>query len=217
MPNWCQNNVAIEGPISKISAIWKVIKEADDDNGFLNQLVPMPVNEEENWYEWRWTNWGTKWDIDASDLNYNEDDENGTATIFGPFESAWSPPIQAYNTFLEDNKDCTISADYLEEAMDFGGIYKNGDDMRENNIYKNKMDVISFIKKLDETEKQFQQIADRFDLIVCHIEWLEDTEESAIDEINEHRADENFPPLTKEEWEEMCEEYIGYSLRNTTK
>ena len=100
--------------------------------------------------------------------------------------------------------------------MDFGGIYNNGDDMRENNIYENKMDVISFIKKLDETEEVFQDIAKRFDLIVDHIEWLHGVD-SPIDLINEHRAEENFPPLTEEEWEEMCAEYIGYSLRNTTK
>jgi hypothetical protein len=215
MPNWCLNNVAIKGPISKISAIWKVIKGADNDNGFLNQLVPMPDNEKENWYDWRRANWGTKWDIDASELDYNEDNENGTATIIGPFESAWSPPIQAYDTFLKENEDCTIRADYLEEAMDFGGIYNNGEDMYADNIYENKMGVISFIKKLEETEEVFQDIAERFDLILNHIEWLYG-EDSTIDLINERRAKENFPPLTEEEWEDMCEEYTGYSLRDTT-
>ena len=93
--------------------------------------------------------------------------------------------------------------------MEFGGIYNNGDDMFVQDLFKNTMDVISFIKKSDETEEVFQDIAKRFDLIESHIEWLQDTEESAIDKINEHRAEENFAPLTKEEWEEMCEELIG--------
>jgi hypothetical protein len=31
---------------------------------------------------------------------------DGTATLSGYFESAWSPPINALNTYLGSNPDC---------------------------------------------------------------------------------------------------------------
>lgn len=39
------------------------------DQEFLTKLVPIPVKEEKNWYEWCIKNWGTKWDMDIEDCN----------------------------------------------------------------------------------------------------------------------------------------------------
>ena len=41
MPNWCNNNITIEGPKDKIKKIWDSV-QADGDKGFFNHLVPMP-------------------------------------------------------------------------------------------------------------------------------------------------------------------------------
>ena len=199
MPNWCDNNVLIKGPISKIAPMWKVIQEQDDDNGLLNQLVPMPDDEKDNWYNWHCDHWGTKWEIDAEGLDYDEDEESGMATISGWFQSAWSPPIKAYDTFLAQNEDCEITADYREEGCDFAGIYDNGDDKDIFGVYENMLDVLSGIKNFDETEPLFQEIALKLDLFdgCC--------ENYDIDDINEYRSESNLPPLEKEEWEQMCE------------
>ena len=71
-------------------------------------MVPMPKELDDttkgtdgdavNWYDWRVTNWGTKWDISDEGLEY-VDNGDGTSVIQGWFDSAWAPPIEAYNTY----------------------------------------------------------------------------------------------------------------------
>jgi hypothetical protein len=135
MPNWCNNNIDITGPADKIKALWDAAQA--EDGGLLNAMVPMPVELKDtvkgsngdavNWYDWSVTNWGTKWDVDSEGLEFL-DNEDGTASISGYFDSAWSPPIEAYNRFLEANEDCSLNASYYEMGCDFAGMYDNGDD-----------------------------------------------------------------------------------------
>ena len=140
MPNWCNNTITLTGPKEKIT---KIYEKAKEDNAFLQQLYPMPtelegttadgsVNEElvaktgaSDWYNWRVENWGTKWEVDAEGLELSDD---GT-TITGWFDSAWAPPIHAYETFLTENEDCSISSLYYEGGMDFAGKWEDFADM----------------------------------------------------------------------------------------
>lgn len=137
MPNWCNNTITLTGPKEKITAIYNKAKE---DNALLQQLKPMPealegttspapkegkvqplVDGFDNWYDWRVQNWGTKWDVDMEGLELSDD---GT-TITGWFDSAWSPPIHAYEYFLTDNEDCSINSYYYEGGMDFAGQWED--------------------------------------------------------------------------------------------
>ena len=137
MPNWCNNTITLTGPKEKITAIYAKAKE---DNALLQQLKPMPdalegttspapkegkvqplVDGFDNWYDWRVQNWGSKWDVDADNLELSDD---GT-TISGWFDSAWAPPIHAYEYFLTDNEDCSIKSYYYEGGMDFGGLWED--------------------------------------------------------------------------------------------
>jgi len=141
MPNWCNNTISLTGPKEKITAIYNKAKE---DNALLQQLKPMPKELEgttspapkegkvqplvdgfDNWYDWRVENWGTKWDVDADYLELSDD---GT-TITGWFDSAWAPPIHAYEFFLTENEDCSISSLYYEGGMDFAGKWEDFADM----------------------------------------------------------------------------------------
>ena len=137
MPNWCNNTITLTGPKEKITAIYAKAKE---DNALLQQLKPMPkelndttspsptegkvqplVDGFDNWYDWRVQNWGSKWDVDADNLELSDD---GT-TISGWFDSAWAPPIHAYEYFLTDNEDCSIKSYYYEGGMDFAGLWED--------------------------------------------------------------------------------------------
>ena len=144
MPNWCNNTITLTGPKEKISAIYAKAKE---DNALLQQLKPMPAALEgttspapkegkvqplvdgfDNWYDWRVQNWGSKWDVDADYLELSDD---GT-TITGWFDSAWAPPIHAYEYFLTDNEDCSIKSYYYEGGMDFAGLWEDFADAEVN-------------------------------------------------------------------------------------
>ena len=120
MPNYCSNGMTITGPIDTIKAVWE--RANTNNSGLLEAMVPIG--------EWQYgtavATWGTKWDINIDGLEY-EDNGDGTSTIQGWADSAWAPPTTAYDTFLENNEDCSIYATYIEEGMDFAGIYEDGD------------------------------------------------------------------------------------------
>jgi len=137
MPNWCNNTITLKGPKEKITAIYAKAKK---DDALLQQLKPMPdalegttspapkegkvqplVDGFDNWYDWRVQNWGTKWDVDMEGLELSDD---GT-TITGWFDSAWAPPIHAYEYFLTANEDCSINSYYYEGGMDFAGQWED--------------------------------------------------------------------------------------------
>jgi hypothetical protein len=113
MPNWCNNSITIKGSTETIKQLWEDANQEGEAGGLLNAMVPMPAELRDtvkgsngdavNWYDWAVTNWGTKWDVSLEGLEF-WDNENLTATITGYFDSAWAPPIEAYNRFLEANR-----------------------------------------------------------------------------------------------------------------
>ena len=145
MPNWCNNTIEIKGSTETIKTLWEGATAEGDDCGLLNSMVPMPkalndttappppdskqpvVDGFDNWYDWRVSNWGCKWDVDSEGLEYT-DNGDGTASIAGWFDSPWGPPIEAYNTFCDDMDNCSLEAFYEEGGMDFAGHYDNGSD-----------------------------------------------------------------------------------------
>lgn len=143
MPNWCSNTVLINGPTAKINRIKKAIK----GDGFLNYLNPMPKvlknttadgskrehlikqTGHSDWYGWCTDNWGTKWEVSADWSDpVVEDMGDGESQLNWGFDSAWSPPIGAYEHFLAENDDVSIFATYYEPGMDFMGVWDSGDD-----------------------------------------------------------------------------------------
>ena len=149
MPNWCNNNITITGPnkiIDKIDKIVKNEKYEKPEDGLLEYFYPMPAELRDttadgtkrkklqkkygfdDWYGWAVKNWSTKWDIHdfhGVDRNYINDDESEIS--FG-FESAWAPPIGAYEKFIDDNSNCSIKATYYEGGCDFMGEWYDGQD-----------------------------------------------------------------------------------------
>jgi len=135
MPNWCNNSFSITGNKNSISDLWV---QASICEGLLEAIMPMPKELEGttapsedgmDWYNWRVNNWGTKWDVDLEGLEFI-DHGDGTASITGWFDSAWAPPIGAYEQLAADFDSCVIECSYYEPGMDFGGFWssENGDE-----------------------------------------------------------------------------------------
>lgn len=124
MPNWCGNRVTVDGSS-------KAVKEFKDKflKGGISAFYPTPKELEScraltgeemkaldakygahDGYSWRLDNWGTKWDVEP--------------TIEGDvieFESAWSPPIEAFEKISELNPDLRFAMIYLEPGVGFLG------------------------------------------------------------------------------------------------
>jgi hypothetical protein len=157
MPNWCSNSITISGSTETIKTLWDDAQTnwKNEDYGLLDAMVPMPralkgttspapddgsqpyVDGHTNWYDWCVANWGTKWDVSDEGLEY-VDNEDGTSSIVGYMDTAWAPPIEAYNKFLDLMDGVSIEATYHEPGMDFLGEYIDGDD----NFYDGLVELI---------------------------------------------------------------------------
>ena len=141
MPNWCNNNITITGPNSVIDKIEKIVKDETGKSGqLLNYFHPMPKELEDteapsknsmpNWYDWRVDNWSTKWDVcEFYGIERRNYDVPTISVISFGFDSAWAPPIGAYQKFLDENPNVNIRTTYYEGGCDFMGIWDNGDDI----------------------------------------------------------------------------------------
>ena len=150
MPNWCNNTIEIKGSTETITKLWEGATAEGDDGGLLNAMVPMPkalndttsptppdseqpvVDGFDNWYDWRVSNWGCKWDVNTEGLEFH-DHGDGTAEITGWFDSPWGPPIGAYEKFCDDMDGVYLEAFYEESGMCFVGCFdsEGGDDYYE--------------------------------------------------------------------------------------
>lgn len=151
MPNWCANNFGLKGPKEKIQELWTKIQE---QNELLEVLVPLG--------EWNYMSsvegWGTKWDVEIDGLEIEEEGDN--ATIFGWFDSAWSPPTDAYETFIQNNPDCYIEATFYEEGMQFIGRWENDEETVFEDIQELLMDGFEnpiFLDLVEEYEVQLYE------------------------------------------------------------
>jgi len=150
MPNWCNNGITLthEDP----EMIQRAAKSLSEGN-FLAEFIPIPeslhivsgfmgdadeqtkleeatarnlaVHGYGNWYDFCVNNWGTKWDVQCDSVDIEDDN-----TVSGSFDSAWAPPITAYEKLKE--LGFTITAYYYEPGMAFVGKWDDGvDDCHE--------------------------------------------------------------------------------------
>lgn len=196
MPNWCNNSINISGSTETIKTLWDEANK--EGSGLIDAMKPMPkeldgttsptpqegqagykgpqpkIDGFDNWYDWRVKNWGTKWDIDPKEGLEFTDNGDGTAQISGWFESAWAPPIQAYDTFLDDMDGCSLTADYHEPGMDFAGFYDNGDDQYMEGLGEWCEAVVKGTCALGDTPELFQKLDEEFELVENAREWIEE-------------------------------------------
>ena len=127
MPNHTDNRVILshEDP-KQIDMIYNIMNT--EDTPLCQTLIPMPkelegtegLSDGPNWYNWRLSNWGTKWDIyeahcdriDANQLNIS-------------FLSAWSPPDRVFHKLVEMGFE--IDARYFDEGWMYIGWFLQED------------------------------------------------------------------------------------------
>ena len=191
MPNWCNNSVVLK---HQDPAMIERARKAFNGEGLLQEFIPVPqelidtvsgsmgedkreaheaqqkANVEKygyaNWYDFCVNEWGTKWEIGA-DGNPAQDIPGG---LMLGFDSAWSPPIAAYEKLLEMGFE--IEAMYYESGMAFAGVWDNGhDDYYEYGGLDSKGIAETLPAELDEA----------FGISESAAEWEAEQEEENID------------------------------------
>ena len=170
MPNWCNNNLTLthEDPAMILRA-----KEALDRGEFLSEFIPVPqdlkdtvagsmgedqreaheaqqkANREKygysNWYDFCVAEWGTKWDVGGDGQTDIHPDGKMLHTTF---DSAWSPPVNAYVKLEE--LGFGVEAMYYEGGMAYAGAYGNGNDEEINLEGMSADDVENHYPEIDE-------------------------------------------------------------------
>ena len=163
MPNYCWNTVTVTGNKEKIAKIAKAVEAG----AFLEYCAPVG--------EWDYgkciETWGTKWEVDIEDVNLDEDSIDLT------FNSAWSPPIEAYEALLEQDGVDNVYATYIEEGCDFAGVYENGRDVCVS--ISEVVEKIIAEEALDENEVL---VADEYDYFESQVEYRMEQMEEEEDE-----------------------------------
>lgn len=147
MPNWCNNNLILKHEDPKMIAR---AHDALERGEFLQEFIPVPQELRDttagsfgdekkqadleaqtkanvkkygygNWYDFCVGEWGTKWDVGEQGCSDVHDD--GTM-LHAHFDSAWSPPCDAYQKLEELGFE--IEAMFYEPGMAFAGTYSEG-------------------------------------------------------------------------------------------
>lgn len=130
MPNWCMNKLTVE---HEDSSLVDRFEKTYNLGKVCNEFIPEPegYSEDDRWYDWRISNWGTKWDVGA-DMGTEKEERYGLkATRVGnevncTFDSAWAPPVGLYEQLVD--LGYKVKATYWEPGMAFCGIWDNGVD-----------------------------------------------------------------------------------------
>lgn len=147
MPNWCNNNLILKHDDPAMIAR---AHEAIERGELLQEFIPVPqelkdtvsgfygdpveqaaleAKQKSNvekygystWYDFCVGEWGTKWDIGEQGCSDVHPDGK---ILHAHFDSAWSPPVDAYRK-LED-LGFRVEAMFYEGGMAFAGTYEDG-------------------------------------------------------------------------------------------
>lgn len=144
MPNYCNNTLTLT---HADQAMIDRAEQAFNAGRLLDEFIPVPVELKEtmagsygdgykrelheftqtlnlkyfghaNWYDFCVAEWGTKWDVGGNDCTIARPSPN---TIEVSFESAWAPPIHAYEKLQAMGFE--VTGYYWEPGMAFCGRF----------------------------------------------------------------------------------------------
>lgn len=156
------NDIDITGPNDLIKSIFEA---AHEQGGLLQQMVPIDGEADRSSQV---NAWGVKWDVDPENLEIDSVD-NSTNRIVGTVDSPWGPPIQAFETFIENNPECSVNLKYWEPGMAFVGEFSSDTMMDE--FYEYDLEDRTTIDDIPDEllehfsiEEEFEQYNDNLEL-----------------------------------------------------
>jgi len=192
MPNWCNNSITLK---HKDPVMIERAHKALCAGEFLNEFIPVPqelkdtvagfMGEDKraeheaqqarniaqfgykDWYDFCVGTWGTKWDVGGDDGLIQKLDAN---TIEASFDSAWSPPIEAYRKLCALGFE--IKAYYDEPGMCFCGVYEGNEDDDYDDYYEYSGETSKTVRDVIGEE-----LDDYFSISENMAQWEEETED----------------------------------------
>lgn len=97
----------------------------NEDGTKCDEQIALEAQQEQNiskyghkdWYDWCTSCWGTKWGDYETDLDYEE----GSNYVTAYFQSAWSPPTEAFVVIAQMFPTLTFILSYQETGCGFVG------------------------------------------------------------------------------------------------
>lgn len=138
MPNHCYGYLEVSGEPKLLNKFMKQIEvtesEATSERSAtkfsLDKVIPMPKEllNGDGWYDWRVSNWGTKWDL--CDLETNDEGwEEGFISY--NFWTAWSPPEQVLEALTTQHPKLSFSYKFADEGGGFWGLWNFSNGMKD--------------------------------------------------------------------------------------
>ena len=115
-----------------------------------------------NWYDFCVGEWGTKWDVGGDGQTDIHPDGRMLHTTF---DSAWSPPVNAY--YKLEEMGFTVNAMYYEGGMGYAGVYGEEGDVEIS------LDGLS----ADDIERDHPDLDEAFGISECMREYEAENEE----------------------------------------
>jgi hypothetical protein len=144
MPNWCSVVLRFcgeEAAVQSFLARWK-----NPECLSFQDFVPIPEEEEDNWYEWNCNNWGTKWDLPEDQTQVVK----GNGYVDVETQTAWSPPIKFLEKVAKDFPDLCVSISYSEPAMMFAGYREWSEGVETENCHISYESLREFVQAFND-------------------------------------------------------------------
>lgn len=173
MPNWCSNTLRVttDNP-EKLKEFYNAVFVENEEQPqwpkfTLDKLLPTPqelldvpafggkdsekLNElygSSDWYQWRVTNWGTKWDVTEAFIEDQDDVE-----LVVVFDSAWAPPVPWLEKIAPKFPELRFGLLYEEPGCDFCGyvIIEDGE------VVDNEETSYQFFEEGTDTELEYNR------------------------------------------------------------
>jgi hypothetical protein len=131
MPNWCENELTVQGDPAYLTKIQEEVGGVDQDGAKLAlsfaTVVPCPADTTDV-RDWNITHWGTKWEIEECPTVWNirpvvRDNplEADCDEIALYFNTAWSPPIPIVEALATRYPEADFTLRYCEMGCVFAG------------------------------------------------------------------------------------------------
>ena len=134
MPNWCNCVLKIKGEPDELEDFNQSMKTPGTLK--FQDFVPVPekVTATSDVIDWRYTNWGTKWDLSDNDDQLMNRSYDGTVLSF-TFQTAWGPPKPFIETVSEQFPHLEFCISYYEPLGAFAGYVGYIDGCENDHTY----------------------------------------------------------------------------------